>query len=80
MYLCFYPLLGGLIAEVQGGGVPVYGNISIAQRSPVICALYHAASAEPKTFTQMQLVKQIRHQMISVEFDATLNSPFCLIS
>lgn len=45
--VCFYPFLGGLVAEVQGSGVPVYSNISISQRGSVICALYHAASAEP---------------------------------
>lgn len=47
MWVCFYPLLGGLVAEVQGSGVPVYGDIRISQRGSVICALYHAASAEP---------------------------------
>lgn len=32
----FYPLLGGLIAEVQGGGVPVYGNVGVSQRGSVV--------------------------------------------
>lgn len=45
--VCVYPLLGGLVAEVQGGGVPVHSNISIPYRGSVLCTLYCAASTEP---------------------------------
>lgn len=55
--MCVYPLLGGLVAEVQGGGVPVHSNISVSHRGSVLCALYCAASAEPaNTHTHKQLV------------------------
>lgn len=47
-----YPLLGGLVAEVQGSWIPVYSYVSISYRSSVFCALYRTASAEPAN-TQM---------------------------
>lgn len=46
--MCIHPLLGGLVAEMQGGGVPVHSNISISYRSSVLCALYCAAPTEPE--------------------------------
>lgn len=57
VFVAFHPLLGGLIAEVQGGGVPVHGDISISQRGSVIGAVDHAASAEPETVTHTQPVE-----------------------
>lgn len=48
VWVCVYPLLGGLVAQVQGGGVPVHSNISITYRGSVLCTLYCAASAEPR--------------------------------
>lgn len=45
--LCIYPLLGGLVAEMQGSGVPVHSDISISYRGPVLRALYCATPAEP---------------------------------
>ena len=48
MVCVFYPLLGGLVAEVQGGGVPVHSYISISYRCSVLCTLYCTASTEPE--------------------------------
>lgn len=36
MECAFYPLLGGLVAEMQGGGVPVHSYVSISYRGPVL--------------------------------------------
>ena len=48
----FYPLLGGLVAEVQGCGVPVHSYISVSYRGSVLRTLYCAASTEPETHRQ----------------------------
>lgn len=45
--MCFYPLLGGLVAEVQGGGVPVHSDVGVPYRGSVVCALDQTASTEP---------------------------------
>ena len=51
MACVFYPLLGGLVAKVQGSGVPVNSYISISYRGSVLCTLYCTASTEPERHT-----------------------------
>ena len=58
-----HPLLGGLVAEVQGSGVPVHSNISIPNTGSVLCAVYCTASTEPGNIRmELQYIHSLRHR------------------